>query len=620
MGGLVQRIAVSTEEGLGTRLFQGVRDALFSGKNSLKSYGPAGQFLEEHLGQYEQYKASAASKSKSVVEKIHTNPQQLQSFQRGMINRLKQSGTDVVPSVNEPHVYHPDLAKPNSDLRKQAIIEIRTANGSTQSQASDTISKLVTDQNVRNAAKNMLDPIFPLKTGLLPIKERYMKFGDAVSERVAQNVFFGQNDKALAAIVHTVKENKGRVSASNLADFLDIYLHNTMPGAYRIEGLKHQSAYKSANEAEKLLGKFTSYTMASRIAVPHSVQWVNTLQNSGIKSTLEGLFEWVKTPQDAIKFVKNSGALDEEARHELEISIRGGRSKFEKILMQPGFSWVRKQELKLAALSGKHQALNAAEELLANPSSKDAATILGSLGINHNDVLTAKGLTTHMEETAGFFAADRDMFFRSTRNTPFRWSSNPTWRMITQYKPFAFNMSRMIKENLVRNWERGATPTAKIFNVTKAIAGFAITFPVVGELVSLAENQLLGRQDKPFETDTPFSDKWKHDHAFLDQYLNAFAHVGGFGVAYSLIRATKRRMLANFMLGPASSSLADFAGDVSQGILGKTDKEGVTIHDFLPALRDVTRKIPVVGPGLTRQFIPTKKKTEGFSTRQSTKF
>jgi len=38
----------------------------------------------------------------------------------------------------------------------------------------------------------MLDPIFPLKTGLLPVKERYQKFGDAVSNRVAQNLFFAQ--------------------------------------------------------------------------------------------------------------------------------------------------------------------------------------------------------------------------------------------------------------------------------------------------------------------------------------------------------------------------------------------------------------------------------------------
>jgi len=57
--------------------------------------------------------------------------------------------------------------------------------------------------------------------------------------------------------------------------------------------------------------------------------------------------------------------------------------------------------------------------------------------------------------------------FRSPLNTPFRWNGTPAARIRTQYKPFAFNMQRLIKDTLKRDWERGATVPAKIFNISK---------------------------------------------------------------------------------------------------------------------------------------------------------
>lgn len=618
MGGLVQRITPAVEEGAEQVIKQSLENWFTtSGRTAMRKLGPAGEFLADHLDHYEAYKAGSSSRARELVEKIHTNPQQLRSLQSGLVLKMQQSGSKLTPSVTEPHVYHPDLAKPRSTLRNQAIAEIVAA-GRTRSQAIDTVDKLLTDQNTRNAALNMLDPVFPLKTGLLPIKERYQKFGQAASEKVAQNLFFGESDRNLAAIIQTIKETRGRVSATNAADFLDIFLHNTMPAAYRVEGLKHQPAYKAANLAEKLVNKISSYIFTSRIAIPHATQWVNTILNSGLKNTFTSVFSMIKDRQVAVDFVTSSGALDEELRRELEIGIRGGESLFKKVIHQPGFSWIRKQEIIFSAVTGKHEALDAAQKYLQT-GSKDSATVLAKLGINPNDVKLNKGLTPEMERTAAYYAANRDMYFRSPLNTPFRWSGTPAARLRTQYKPFMFNMQRMVKDTLVRDWQRGATPFERVWNVTKTLAVIGTLFPVAGELIVLAENQVLGRQDNPLETDTPFSDKWKHDHSFLDQYLNAIAHVSAFGMAYSMFRATKRRMLASFVLGPAESSTIDFAGDIGKALNGTTDREGVTHHDWLPVLRDVTRKIPLVGPGLTRQFIPSKKKEEGFG-KPSTKF
>lgn len=620
MGGLIQRIAPQVEEGVGTALKAGVEDWFTtSGRAMLKKLGPAGEFLANHLDHYEAYKAGTSSRSKAAIEQIHTDPVKLQTFKNGMLQKLRQSGTQFNPSVTEPHVYHPDLGKPNSSLRKQAITEIRTNTNMTQAQAGDTVNKLLTDQNTRNAATNMLDPVYALQTGRLPVKEAYQKWGDAVSSRVAQNVFFGPNDRNLAAIVHTVKETKGRVSAGRVADFLDIFLHNTMPSAYRIEGLKHQPAYKAATEAEKLINKISSYIFTSRIAIPHATQWVNTILNSGLKASFEGAFSLIKDRKAAVDFVVSSGALDEELRREIEINIRGGDSILKKFIHQPGFNFVRRQELIYSAVTGRHEALDAAQQYLRT-GSKDSATVLSHLGINPNDVKVSGGLTPEMERTAAYYAANRDMYFRSPLNTPFKWSGTPAARIRTQYKPFAFNMQRMIVDTLKRDWERGATVPAKIFNVSKTLAVLGTLFPVAGELISLAENQALGRQDNPNETDTPFSPRWKQDHSFLDHYINAMAHVSAFGIAYSMFRASARRMLSNFVLGPVESSVLDFAGDINKAIMGTTNKEGVTTHDVRPLARDIVRKIPLIGPAAARQFIPSKKKEEGFSTRQSTKY
>ena len=620
MGGLVQRIAPAVEEGTGTALKGLVEDWFTtSGRAALKKLGPPGEFLANHLDHYEAYKAGASSRSKQAIEQIHTDPVKLQTFKNGMVQKLQQSGTQVQASVAHPHVYHPDIGKPNSVMRRQAITEIRTNTNMTQAQAEDTVNKLLTDQNTRNAATNMLDPVYALQTGRLSTKEAYQKWGDAVSSRVAQNVCFGPNDRNLAAIVHTVKETKGRVSAGRVADFLDIFLHNTMPAAYRVEGLKHQPAYKAANEAEKLVNKISSYIFTSRIAIPHATQWVNTILNSGLKASFEGAFSLIKDRKSAIDFVISSGALDEELRREIEISIRGGESILKKFIHQPGFNFVRRQELIYSAVVGKHEALDAATEYLRS-GSKDSATALSKLGINPNDVRTTGVLTPEMERTAAYYAANRDMYFRSPLNTPFKWSGTPASRIRTQYKPFAFNMQRMIVDTLKRDWERGATIPAKVYNVSKTLTVLGTLFPVAGELISLAENQALGRQDNPTETDTPFTPHWKQQHEFSDQYINAIAHVSAFGIAYSMFRASARRMLGNFVLGPTESSVLDFAGDINKAMVGSTNKEGVTTHDARPLARDVVRKIPLVGPAAARQFIPSKKKEEGFSTKQGTKF
>jgi hypothetical protein len=462
--------------------------------------------------------------------------------------------------------------------------------------------------------------VFPLKTGLLPIKERFQKWGDSVSEKVSRNVFFGPDNRNLNAIIHAIKENRGRVSAGNAANYLDVALHNPAIASYR-EGLTQQSAYKPVIESERFLRQVGSYMLASRIAVAHASQWVNSINNSGLKAFSEGIFDLVKDRQGAIEFAYEGGSMYEELRREMEISIRGGESRLKRALHQPGFGWVRKQLKITSAVIGKHEAEDAALQLLRNPTNRDAAIVLGKLHIDPNDVIQNKGLTQNMKDTAGYFAADRDVFFNES-GTPFKWQGTPSARLRTMYKPFSFRMSKMIKDTLVKDLERGGTDLSSfkkgittltpqsLFNVTKTLATLGTLFPVVGELIVLTENQILGRQDKPFETDTPFTEKWKQEHSFLDQYLNAIAHVGGFGIAYSMFRGMSHRMLSNFVLGPVESSTLDFAGDVGKAIWGTPSGK----HDFTPVLRDVMRKVPIVGPGLTRQFIPSKKKEPSFKS------
>lgn len=632
MGG--PAITHAVEEGLGTSTSQAFKNWIStSGRTFLKELGGAGEFLASHLDQFEAYAAGTRSRTRQVVEQVHTDPQKLQTLQNSLITKLQQSGTPINKAiVSQPFVYHPDLAVPNHPLRRQAIVEIRNKSGFTQGQAEDTINKLLTDQNTRDAAMNMLDPVFPLQTGLLPTKERYIKWGDAASKKVAENLYFGPQDSNLAAIVHTIKNQKGRVSASNVADMLDIYLHNTMPGAYRVEGLKHQAAYRPANEAEKIINKLSSYIFTSRIAIPHATQWVNTILNSGVKSSLEGVLELISNKTAAKDFVLQSGALDEELRRELEVGIRGGESWFKKLVHQPGFNWIRKQELIFSAVTGKHEALDAAQHLIKNPASKDAATVLGKLGIDANDVIRSGGLTPDMERTAAYFAANRDMYFRGSQNVPFKWNGTPMSRMLNMYKPFAFNMTRMIKDTLYKDLERGGVNTKNLktivstmtpqatWNITKTLAVLGTLFPAVGELIVLAENQALGRQDQPLETDTPFPQDWKNNHELLDQYINAMAHVSAFGIVYSMFRSAKRRMIGNFFLGPVVSSSFDFLGDILKGTIGSpTGPYGETEHDFMPAVRDVTRKVPLIGPGLTRRVLPEKKK-QNFGTKPSRRY
>lgn len=623
MGGPAQAIANIAEQGLKDTLKEGAEGWFASsGKAFLEHMGQEGKYLSDTLGSYEALRDSTKSKSKLILDSISKKPaaQQtgdLYNFRQAMIMQSGRSGTILKSNSglsNDIQVLHPDLAKTNTVLRKQAIREIMQKSGKTSVEAAADLDKMLSLQHTRNAAQHMLTPLHDITTGRLDPIEAHKKFGDAVAERVAQNIKFGLGDSNIKSVIEAIAQTKGRVSASNVADFMDVYIRQTFPASYRISVIPQKAAYKSYNDAEKIISNLASYILTSRIAIPHATQWVDTILNSDIKSSIQGFLELVTDWKTARNSVLRSGALEEELYRNLESTIRGGDSLIKKVVHQPGFHWVRAREIEFAAITGKHQAINASEELLRNSQNKGAIGTLTSLGINPQDVLSNNGLTQDMREKAMYYAANRDMFSRSPLNTPFRWQSNPVARLMSMYKPFQFNMTRMIYNSLKESYK-----ARDFLGLARKLAVLGTLFPAAGELVVLAENTILGR--KPGETDTPFTESWKTNHETADQYINAMAHVGGFGVMYSLFRSTKQRMMANFVIGgPMISSTFDMMYDLGRGTVGREEKiTGETVHDFRPFERDLLRKLPIGGSFAARKLVPPEEKESHGVRRPSLK-
>lgn len=395
---------------------------------------------------------------------------------------------------------------------------------------------------------------------------------------------FGPKQQLLTAVIKDAYNKGGPILANNVSDGLNIYFHeNKGIVGYQLAAQKAgvpvsgTSAKTPINQVEAKIRSGFSWLITPRIVIPHMTQPLNFLMFDSVTSVAKGLAEYFTDYKSAKAFVKRSGALADEYKYQLMSQSTGGNTWIARLFHQPGFNFVRRQQIIWSALAGKHSALESAEELLSNPNSKRAITNLKSLGLDPQKIAQKGGLSAEDIELAAYRNAQETMFIRSGLDTPHAWETNMATRLTFMYKHFAYNEGRFLIEAFRKAYAAEGIP-----GVAKTAAIIATLFPVAGEFVKLTEQLITGRDDNP------------KDNFLGNEYTDAIAHASGFGIMYGMVRSAQRSATASYFAGPFFGLIDDLSQDLWRG-------------DLYALGRDTTRRAGVFGPAISNTMFPRRK-------------
>src|SRR5580765_70000 len=381
-----------------------------------------------------------------------------------------------------------------------------------------------------------------------------------------RKAYLGKNDEGIIKFVDTVRKKEGLARANNLADAMNIYFHDGAaywrktkvqgligsnvkgkPLSLADVGITGHSTYTPPKEVEKNLKAMMGWMYTPLIAIPHVGQVGNIILDNSFASTAKAMSDYsgavAKYGNKAELFFKDvidSGALFDEFNYQAQEDAKGGgiaRTLFH----HPGFNWVRRQEITLAALTAKHAANEAAEKLKFDGGDKWARYTLQKLGINISE-LGEKGynLTPEDIKNAMFNGANRTIFLRSELATPYAWEESRVARIMAQYKHYAFRQGSFIGNVLWNSVKEGG-----MGQTLKSLGLLSVMFPAIGELVKSAEQGAQGQ------------DPFARDKKGTAEYFDALGHAGGMGIYQSLFRAGMWNYGRGYLEGPLASTAED---------------------------------------------------------------
>lgn len=492
----------------------------------------------------------------------------------------------------------PDIVK---DVGKDALMSIGR-----------TLEETETGKIVKDTLQNKLEPLFAknlnhelsvLKQGSPKPTPDQILNAYSTAKDAAHNQVLGSKRQFVTASIESMYKERGITGAHQLANIFDVYLKDSgaayklqvravgkKAGIPELEHFKLGSGYSNEYQAaESWARKMMSPLLTARIAIPHFTQSLNNLLTVGWKNTASAIADFAKDGRDGVyDFAMRSGALSTELHYEM-LRTAQGTSKWTKIVdpMRKIFLFERKWQLTLAAVAGKHGALEAAEKFASSTGSDEAAKIqLKMLGLDPQDILKQGGkLTDEQINTAAFRNAQETMFIRSPLQTPRLWQSNAGYRTAWMYKDYGFNQARLLKDSFKR-----AKASEGYLGVAKVAATIGTTFTLAGEFVKQAEN--IATLHMPFDPQTSKRD------LFENEYLDALAHFGGFGIYYSMLRSATKSGLQNFMLGPLFSTGAEVGNELGKSVRKIANGE-LPETEMKQLYRSIAGRAGILGPVLT---------------------
>jgi hypothetical protein len=432
----------------------------------------------------------------------------------------------------------------------------------------------------------------------------WISYGDKVAKEKVIRSAFGMKKEQLARIIVAAQEEKGIPYANNIADHMSMYLHEPR-GDFPIKWrqlaidagakIRGTSSYVPADDVEQSVRRAASLMYLGRIAIKHLSQyWTNGVINGGINQTVKAFTETIANPKEARDFLINSGSFEHELRFEMLNALNNEKTglwgKLVGSLVHPGFNTVRRVQMGMGAVLGKNMAEKWTRDLLTNGITRENEIQLKFLGLDPNSILKNKGLSELDTLIAARHGVNNTMFIRSELTTPPIWHQSWIARTMTLYNDFAFTQGHNISKVLRRDYESGG-----YLRLLGTVGKLATIWPVFGEMVTSLER--MARLQDPTTRIVPGkpgkeqSIAEAYENNPVQEYIDAMGMSAGWSIAYGLVRAAKRRMLAAHVVGPIIGTLTDLGDDVATG-------------SYKSAGRRVTGMVPVIGPAIGQQLFP----------------
>ena len=305
-----------------------------------------------------------------------------------------------------------------------------------------------------------------------------------------------------------------------------------------------------------------SWQVATKLQLLSLLNWTQ-LGNAGLytgmwgltKGTLKAAGNW----KEAVKFAEESGAIIENTitmhmKESLSVDGMGG-----KVMRYTG---VTKQEGLLRTFASNVISSWAAGEVPKLSKPKEFARMqrfLGDMNLSRQIDLNAVKKRGHFTENElsdiGYEGARATQFLTRTQDVPFL-ISHPAGKMFTQFKAFATQQSKLIKDAVLREARHGNF---------KPLRQLMIGFPVAGAVASGVRDFVRQRKMKNFFQ--------REGEDYLDSIIRYYATVGGLSILADMYSSAQHApsALLEFIVGPSLSDASRGAYSLTQ-VLQKKPK------------------------------------------------
>jgi len=517
------------------------------------------------------------------------------------VRDLTGAKKDFIPLKNYvPQRLNMDLIKRSPDLQAalanylsetgqitDAVVNGEKIVGTALSRAQKFVDQLVKDTPVRTAFAELfpnntlprqmgnleMERILDLPTEINRVrildssKKLITDYIQHASNRIAQVANFGLDNQAL---------NKFQKATAGLP-----YSDEAVKLVKRAFGLEPRSFVQVMNERSAgKIRQFEALTKLGTSAISNATQSVNTLTSYGVGNTVRSIFQDFLHRPESVKIAEEAGISAETALRDMAQEGLGGVKGLQNLLTGPGFKAVEMFNRRVAANAGKLYAINEFEKLINNPADKEALIALEKFGVDARNALNIGKLSENDLISAARKAVETTQFKVSPMDIPPSWSTT-TGRILTQFKSFGYKQSEFILKEILKPAFHGNFVPLTRYVVAGVVAGEA-----AADIKAVIRGTTAKRSKDPWER------AWQN----LQQ-------VGGLGVASDAIRAaTSYGQFLSWLAGPTVGDVTDLLYEMAQLVKGSPK----------PILRDITSKIPVLGPNISSKLFPsaTAKKTK----------
>ena len=300
-------------------------------------------------------------------------------------------------------------------------------------------------------------------------------------------------------------------------------------------------------DLSRVVNNFQVLTKLTFASIANASQPVNTLMFTNFKSFAKG-FQRALTQEGRDFALKTGAALESTIRQIMEEAGGAYGNWAQKSLKYTGFTATEKFNRILSANMGKVFVEDIVAKGMKRGSFKDIEIrALKKLALNPEKILANKGLSERELLTAGKLVSDITQFRHGAMELPLWWTS-AGGRIVTQFKKYAYNQTRFLWENMVKEAGKGNL---------KPLLIFLTAFPVLGEMVGDVR-ALIGAKKRPSFKEQP-----------IQRLIENISWVGGMGIALDYLRALRYRGGSfSFLGGPTFGTVAGFGDAMGKLIYG----------------------------------------------------